>query len=217
LGSVELSVFTLVSDSTLFTKCILLVLLGFSIISWAIMFHKYFFVRRYKTEISRFLAALTVQGNPLTFEDICLRFSSGRVKALPLLILKLLRTVGQGKPVMSPTGLVNAAVMEETALLQGGMGLLATAASVSPLLGLLGTVWGVMYSFLNIGKVGSASIAAVAPGIAEALMTTIAGLLVAIPAMVGHLLLSGSINRCLDSFDRIIEISLSAFKQGKTE
>jgi biopolymer transport protein TolQ len=181
------------------------------------MFHKYFFVRRYKTEISRFLAALTVQGNPLTFEDVCLRFSSGRVKALPLLILKLLRTVGQGKPVMSPTGLVNAAVMEETALLQGGMGLLATAASVSPLLGLLGTVWGIMYSFLNIGKVGSASIAAVAPGIAEALMTTIAGLLVAIPAMVGHLLLSGSINRCLDSFDRIIEISLSAFKQGKTE
>lgn len=217
MGSVELSVFTLVSNSTLFTKCILLVLLGFSIISWAIMFHKYFFVRRYKTEISRFLAALTVQGNPLTFEDICLRFSSGRVKVLPLLILKLLRTVGQGKPVMSPTGLVNAAVMEETALLQGGMGLLATAASVSPLLGLLGTVWGVMYSFLNIGEVGSASIAAVAPGIAEALMTTIAGLLVAIPAMVGHLLLSGSINRCLDSFDRIIEISLSAFKRGKTE
>lgn len=214
MGSVELSVITLIFNSTFFAKCIYLILLSFSVMSWAIMIQKFFFVRRYIADISRFLATLTGQGNPLPFEDACVRFSTGKAKALPLLLLKLLRSVDQGKPVASPAGLLNTVVMREITTLQGGMGVLATAASVSPLLGLLGTVWGVMYSFLNIGNVGSASIAAVAPGIAEALMTTIVGLLVAIPAMAGHTLLSGYINRCLDSLDRISEFSLSAITRG---
>jgi biopolymer transport protein TolQ len=200
----------MIARSTTFTKCVLLVLLAFSVMSWAIMIYRYLHVRRYVSEISKFLAALTGSGNPSTIEEICLRFSTGKAKVLPLLILKLVRAAGQGRPMMSPMGLLNSMVMEETAFLQGGMSVLATAASVSPLLGLLGTVWGVMYSFLNIATVGTASISAVAPGIAEALITTIAGLLVAIPAMAGHLLLSGYINRCLDSFDRIVELSLAA-------
>jgi len=61
--------------------------------------------------------------------------------------------------------------------------------------------------------VGSASIAAVAPGIAEALMTTIGGLLVAIPAMAGHSLISGVINRCLDVLDRVSEIAVAALSR----
>ena len=61
---------------------------------------------------------------------------------------------------------------------------LSTAASVSPLLGLFGTVWGLVQAFIKIGEQQSADIAAVAPGIAEALITTIAGLLVAIPALI---------------------------------
>ena len=65
-----------------------------------------------------------------------------------------------------------------------------------------------MYSFINIGQQGSASIAAVAPGIAEALITTIAGLIVAIPAMAGHNFLTGGINNCLDYLDRISEYAL---------
>ena len=214
LEVVELSVITLILNSTLFTKCILFVLLSFSIISWAIMIQKFFFVRRYAADISRFLAALTGQGNPLVFGDICVRFSTGKAKALPLLLLKILRSLDQSKQIASPAGLLNTAVMGEIATLQSGMGVLATAASVSPLLGLLGTVWGVMYAFLNIGNIGSASIAAVAPGIAEALMTTIGGLLVAIPAMAGHTLLSGYINRSLDSLDRISEFALAAFTRS---
>jgi biopolymer transport protein TolQ len=212
LGSVEASVANLVLNSTLFTKCILLVLLVFSVISWAIMIHKLLFVRRYEGDISRFLSSISGQSAPTAIEDSCLRFSTGKAKALPMLLLKLFRATGVGKkePVQ---GAINTAIMNESAYLQGGMGMLATAASVSPLLGLLGTVWGVMYSFLNIGKVGSASIAAVAPGIAEALMTTIAGLLVAIPAMAGHSLLSGIINRCLDVLDRVGEIAVAALSR----
>jgi biopolymer transport protein TolQ len=123
----------------------------------------------------------------------------------------MIRAAIQGKPVLSPESTMNSAVMNETNNLQGGMGLLATAASVSPLLGLLGTVWGVMYSFISIGERGTATIATVAPGIAEALMATIGGLLVAIPAMAGHHLLSGYINQSLDRLDRINEFALSLF------
>jgi biopolymer transport protein ExbB len=61
---------------------------------------------------------------------------------------------------------------------------LSTTASVAPLLGLFGTVWGLVHAFMNIAATQSADITAVAPGIAEALITTIAGLLVAIPALV---------------------------------
>jgi biopolymer transport protein TolQ len=103
--------------------------------------------------------------------------------------------------------------MHEMNKLQSGMGILATTAAISPLLGLLGTVWGIMYSFINIGQQGSASIATVAPGIAEALVTTIAGLVVAIPAMVGHNFLMGSVFNCLDYIERTAEFAKSLFNK----
>ena len=61
---------------------------------------------------------------------------------------------------------------------------LFASASVSPLLGLFGTVWGLVHSFISISQAGTADIAAIAPGIAEALMTTLAGLMVAVPALL---------------------------------
>jgi biopolymer transport protein TolQ len=75
---------------------------------------------------------------------------------------------------------------EELARLEHHVGFLATAGSVSPFIGLMGTVWGVMSAFISIGAQGSASLVVVAPGIAEALITTVAGLAAAIPAVVGY-------------------------------
>jgi biopolymer transport protein TolQ len=77
-------------------------------------------------------------------------------------------------------------ISSQTAVLERQMVFLATAASASPFIGLFGTVWGVMISFRGMGIEGSASLATVAPGISEALITTAAGLAVAIPALVGH-------------------------------
>ena len=71
----------------------------------------------------------------------------------------------------------------EIARLSGALGFLATAGNTSPFIGLFGTVWGIMASFRNIGHTGSASLAAVAPGISEALIATAAGLATAIPAV----------------------------------
>ncbi|MGH7742716.1 MAG: MotA/TolQ/ExbB proton channel family protein, partial [Candidatus Eiseniibacteriota bacterium] len=78
------------------------------------------------------------------------------------------------------------AASDQTSMLERHVGFLATAGSVSPFIGLMGTVWGVMSAFLNIGAQGSASLVVVAPGIAEALIATVAGLAAAIPAVVGY-------------------------------
>jgi biopolymer transport protein TolQ len=81
---------------------------------------------------------------------------------------------------------MQSAASEEVRRLEKGMSTLATIASASPFIGLFGTVWGVMDAFLGLGDAGAASLRAVAPGIAEALITTAAGLFAAIPALVAY-------------------------------
>jgi biopolymer transport protein TolQ len=81
---------------------------------------------------------------------------------------------------------LTAAARRETLKLESSMTFLATAASTAPFIGLFGTVWGIMNAFQNIGAQGGASLATVAPGIAEALIATAVGLACAIPATMGY-------------------------------
>ena len=210
--TLELSVFRLIMTSSLFTKLILGSLAVFSIISWAIMLHKYSILSRYQGDIARFLKTLNNQANLVSIEDSASHFSTGAAKTMPVLLIRLVRAKQSGKLSLPPAAIINNAIMHESGNLQRGMTVLASTANISPMIGLLGTVWGVMYSFMNIGQQGSASIAVVAPGISEALMTTIAGLCVAIPAMAGHNLLSSRINSCLDILDRAAEYMVSILK-----
>ncbi|MDH4035934.1 MAG: MotA/TolQ/ExbB proton channel family protein [Candidatus Krumholzibacteria bacterium] len=83
-------------------------------------------------------------------------------------------------------GLLEARAMNEIGEMERHLILLSTTASMAPFLGLLGTVWGIMHSFLSMGVEGAASIEVIGPGIAEALITTIAGLAAAIPALVAY-------------------------------
>lgn len=87
------------------------------------------------------------------------------------------------------------AAEEEYIRLESRLPWLVVAAGAGPFLGLLGTVWGIMDAFFRIGQEASAGLNVVAPGIAEALLTTLAGLLVAIPAAAAHQLLSGRMRR----------------------
>ena len=91
------------------------------------------------------------------------------------------------------------ATSEEAVKLERHVGVLATTGSVSPFIGLLGTVWGVMSAFLNIGAQGSASLVVVAPGIAEALIATVAGLAAAIPSVVGYNHLVGRLREIMNA------------------
>ncbi len=92
----------------------------------------------------------------------------------------------------------------QTAFLERGLIFLATAASTGPLLGILGTVYGVLIAFQEMGRYGSASIDAVAPGISEALITTVFGLIVAIPALIAYNYFQHSLKALILQLDNFI-------------
>lgn len=100
---------------------------------------------------------------------------------------------------------VDCALADKALDLESHMGLLSTAVSVGPFLGLLGTVWGVMGTFSGMATAGSATLSAVAPGISGALLTTVAGLLVALPASIGYSLLTTRI--------RYLSVQMDNFSQ----
>ncbi len=94
-------------------------------------------------------------------------------------------------------------VSDQILAIEDRIGLLATAVSVSPFFGLFGTVWGVMVAFCSMAMQGRADIGAMAPGVAGALLTTVVGLLVAIPSLIGYNLLTNTIRQitvCMDNF-----------------
>ncbi len=92
------------------------------------------------------------------------------------------------------------------------IGTLATAVSLSPFLGLFGTVWGVMIAFCGVAAAGSANIQALAPGVAGALLTTVAGLIVAIPSLVGYNTLTQMIRKITVSMDNFSEAFMARLK-----
>lgn len=105
-------------------------------------------------------------------------------------------------------------VADEALNLEDQMGLLATAVSAAPFLGLLGTVWGVMDAFSGMATSGSAALSAVAPGISGALLTTIVGLIVALPSMVGYNLLSSRIRRISVQMDNFAQEFISEIQNS---
>ena len=97
------------------------------------------------------------------------------------------------------------------------IGLLATAVSLSPFCGLFGTVWGVMMAFCGIAAAGKSDFTALAPGVAGALLTTVAGLVVAIPSLVGYNLLTGTIRNLTVTMDNFAEQFMVCVKLSQLE
>jgi len=179
-------------------KAIICCLVVFSIIAWSVMIAKGLQMRRAKRLNLLFNTEYRTQQHVLDVFD-------RRVQAdgCPLFVLyqagsleldaRLKQGDGGGrKQFVSLKGMEHVkrslenTVAQESLKLESGLILLAIAVSGSPFLGLLGTVWGVMSTFGHIAQQGSASMAAMAPGVAAALITTVAGLLVAIPSMFGY-------------------------------
>jgi biopolymer transport protein TolQ len=100
---------------------------------------------------------------------------------------------------------MRAAFQRELDELETNLGFLASAGSVSPYIGLLGTVWGIMHAFIGLANVESATLAAVAPGIAEALIATAMGLFAAIPAVVAYNYYSTDIDRLATRFETFVD------------
>ena len=179
-------------------KVIIIFLMLFSIMAWSVMAYKalqmrrakklnQFFTTEFKTQkavLDMFDRRIQAEGCPLFMVyqagsvelDARLKSSASEARKKHVSI----------KSMEHVKRLMENAVAQESLKLESGLILLAIAVSGAPFLGLLGTVWGVMSTFSGVAKAGSATMAAMAPGVAAALITTVAGLLVAIPSMFGY-------------------------------
>ncbi len=165
----------------------ILVILGFfSIFSWAIMISRARTFRRARAQSSKFLRAFRrVQ----RFQDIAA--VSEQFKPSPLVAVfeagyEEMRRQGAGRNTLAVQRAMQIASTEELTRLEYRLPWLATCGSVTPFIGLFGTVWGIIGAFHGLGTEGAATIRAVAPGISEALIATAAGLFVAIPAVIAY-------------------------------
>ena len=186
----------LILGSSLIAKLVLLILLAFSILSWATIAERWRLFRRAQEHSRRFFEAFRNQTDFRQLYQLSTRWTdSPAANAFRTVYSRqgaLLSTPRGGSPDSIPAVLdvlfreLDRAGHSELDRLEQRLPILATASSVGPFLGLLGTVWGVMNSFLSISAQGATSIVVVAPGIAEALIATVAGLAVAIPATVAY-------------------------------
>jgi len=197
----HMSVWYLIAHSSTFSLIILLILLFMSFVSLAIMFHKFRQYRLVDEENGRFLAAFRKRKRLVDAYGKCATFKRAPLaKLLEAGFADLQELVnkkkGEGNPEAGPVQLdahdldaisktLEKTANEQIGYLEKTVVFLGTTGTVAPFFGLLGTCWGIMRAFLNIGGTGSPSLAVVAPGIAEALIATIIGLAVAIPAVIG--------------------------------
>jgi biopolymer transport protein TolQ len=163
----------------------------FSLFSWALIFQKLAMFGRLRRQTALFLRvfrsgkglpdpkAVGALGSPL--EAV---YAAGYRELSSQLVAS--NPPGQVKSLNAVTADMQMAAAEEIRKLERYMPWLATTGSVTPFIGLFGTVWGVMDAFSGLGTAGAASLRAVAPGIAEALITTAAGLFTAIPAVIAY-------------------------------
>ena len=184
-------------QATLEAKVIIIFLAIFSIMAWSVMISKGLQMRRAKklnlffsNEFHSQKAVLDVFDRRVQAEGcpLFMVYQAGSVE----LDTRLKTPEGARKKFVSLKGMEHVKrslenrVAQESLKLESGLILLSIAVSGGPFLGLLGTVWGVMSTFGHIAQQGSATLTAMAPGVAAALITTVAGLLVAIPSMFGY-------------------------------
>ncbi len=176
---------SLVRETGPVAQAVLVVLLVFSILSWSIILSKWASLRRARTQSARFLrafrkaqrlqdvAAVAEQFNPSPLVPV---FDNG--------YNELRRQGSQNMTAVQRATQI--ASSEELTRLERRLPWLATTGSVTPFIGLFGTVWGIIDAFHGLGNAGAATLRAVAPGVSEALITTAAGLLTAIPAVIAY-------------------------------
>jgi biopolymer transport protein TolQ len=184
----------LVAEANIVVQLVLLVLMFFSVLSWAVIIFKRSTLKSASSQSERFLKVFRQSTN---LSDV--NKASRKCRGSPLAALfqsgyKELAYLSKSNPGLPLNSerleSVNRALVKasnrEISKLEKMMSFLATTGSVTPFIGLFGTVWGIMVAFHRIGIVKSAGLDIVAPGIAEALIATAAGLFAAIPAVIAY-------------------------------
>lgn len=190
-GAAASSIPALIAHASLFSKAVLLVLVALSVYSWAILWDRLRLYARVRTQDAAFLTAFRSVEDVRDLKMLAVQHPVSVIAQAALAGQKALEqhagdSVGASARFELVQRAMDRAADDVTTQLEKRVGFLATTGSVAPFIGLMGTVWGVMVSFVNIGAQGSATLVVVAPGIAEALIATIAGLAAAIPAAIGY-------------------------------
>lgn len=213
----------LVAESSFFAKAVLAVLLVFSVISWAIMIYKYLefkaAIKANQTFLKEFRRQRGLQKSFHALTRIHRSPFSAMLGAAFVELESLLHSGGEAKGALDFEGLnhvaeaIDRAGISEAMRLEKYVVFLATTANASPFIGLLGTVWGIMDAFAQIGVRGTATLAVVAPGIAEALIATVAGLGAAIPAVIAYNYFTNKLRRINSEIDNFKSELFSAIKK----
>ena len=190
----QMTVWSLVSDASLLVKLVMLSLLAASLASWYLIVQRSLLLGRSERLARDFLRRFRETG------DLATLYRESAERSDTDAALEQLFRAGYGEyaqlrrdPGVARETLIDGversllvAISEQEARLEKGLTLLATIGSVSPYIGLFGTVWGIMNSFIGLSQVQQATLSTVAPGIAEALIATAIGLFAAIPAVVAY-------------------------------
>ena len=182
----------ILKQTGLVARIVLLLLLFFSVVSWAMILQKlgmFGRIRRKSDEFLRIFRATRSVANPQALVMVPSPFANVYAAGYRELQSQVGGVSSNPHPprlksLQAVTVSMQLASAEEVRRVEKGMSWLATTGAVSPFIGLFGTVWGIIDAFSGLGSAGAASLRAVAPGIAEALVTTAAGLFAAIPAVI---------------------------------
>lgn len=203
-----LSMYGMFAESDIFMKLLILGLLFASFWCWAIIYDKVKLFRRIRMGMKAFEEKFWSGGS---LEMLYNTYAKNPADPLSAIFVSAIKEWRRSMTEKKTIGSINLEeridkVMQITIdkhadKLETKMVFLASTGSVAPLLGLFGTVWGIMDSFNAIGATQSTNIAAVAPGVAEALFTTAVGLIAAIPALIAHNKLSNDIDRIVKKME----------------
>ena len=208
----DLSILELFLNASIVVKSVIVILIIASLVSWMIIFERWIYIKKVKQEFFDFetrfwsdsgLEALLLTSQEGEHEPIGAEyiFQVGYLDYKRLIAEK----IDSDTIILSVQRNMQAALTKEQSLLEKHLPFLATIASVSPYIGLFGTVWGIMNSFRGLAGSSQATLSAVAPGISEALIATAIGLFAAIPALIAY-------NKYISDSDRLIS-SFEGFKE----
>jgi len=207
-----ISMFSLILNASLVVQLVIAGLLLTSILSWALIFNKSFVLKQARRDSEEF-ERLFWSGTDLNtlYEEATRHHAQvGVERIFQAGFAEFLKLRGRNGTELSDImagsrRAMRAAAQRELDTLDRHTSFLATVGSVSPYIGLFGTVWGIMHAFIGLGNAGQATLSTVAPGIAEALVATAVGLFAAIPAVVAYNRFATDVDRLATRFDAYME------------
>ena len=209
----DLSILSLIANASILVKGVMLLLAAVSFMSWYWIFRKWFAIRNARAKTDQFERDFWSGGdlNALFQSAANDRHSAGALERIFEAGYREFTKL-RGQKSLDPASIVDgsrramrATYQREMDHLEAHLAFLASVGSVSPYVGLFGTVWGIMNAFRGLANVSSATLAHVAPGIAEALVATAIGLFAAIPAVVAYNRFAHDIDRVSIRFESFME------------